>query len=68
MLQYDSTCDLDDHIGKMVSLMKSWQVSCGIGSFPRRLVEGSEVDRGSNGDVSDGVNRLLRFVLIVSSS
>lgn len=68
MLQYDNTCDRDDHIGNTVSLVNSAQVSSGIDCLPLRFVEGSEVDEGSKGEVRDGVMRLLRLVPIVSSS
>lgn len=68
MLQYDRTCDRDDHIGKTVWCVKSAQVSWAIGCLPCRFVLGSTVEDGSNGRVRDGVIRLLRFVLIVSSS
>lgn len=39
-----------------------------MGRRPVRFVDGSEVDSGSKGRVSDGVSRELRLVLMVSSS
>lgn len=68
ILQYDSTWDRDAHIGKTVSFVNSTHVSSGINCLPLRFVEGSDVDEGSKGELTDGVIRLLRFVPIVSSS